>query len=289
MPLVKSILALGGIEREVGIHQWAGGNSQWQKGIWQLWQDVAADTSFNADQTLAATAKGEEMLGRAADLELAIVNNRLQVKITNNTGHKLPTGYAEGRRMWLQVIAYAGETPIYQNGVPVAGEIGRGVKVYEVKQGITPGHAQDLGKPTLAGEGFHFILNNATMFDNRIPPRGFTNAAFAAADMEPIGYSYADGEYWDITTYQIPPATTTVSVTLLYQSASPDYLDFLEANADLVVDDAVLGEMNWGETLGQLRRDLDLTAPAIMASAAITPTFDPNLPFYSVHLPVVTQ
>ena len=289
MPMVKSILGLGGIEREVGKHQWAGGNSRWQKGIWQLWKDVAADTSFNADQTLAATAKGEAMLRRAAELELAIVNNRLQVSVINNTGHKLPTGYAEGRRMWLQVIAYSGTTPIYQNGVPVDGAIGRGVKIYEVKQGITPGHAQDLGQPTLAGAGFHFILNNATMLDNRIPPRGFTNAAFVADGMQPIGYGYADGQYWDTTTYQIPPATTTVSVTLLYQTASPDYLDFLEANADVVVADAVLGEMNWGQTLGQLRRDLDLTAPAIMASAAITPTFDPNIPFYQLYLPVVTQ
>lgn len=289
MPMVKSILALGGVERDLGKHQWAGGNSQWQKAIVQLWGEVTADTSFNADQTLAATVNGSVMLGRAADLELAIVNNRLEVKVINNTGHKLPTGYAEGRRMWLQVIAYAGETPIYQNGVPVDGEIGRGVKVYEVKQGITAGHAQDLGDPTLAGEGFHFILNNATMLDNRIPPRGFTNATFVAADMEPIGYGYADGQYWDTTTYQIPPATTTVSVTLLYQTASPDYLDFLEANANVVVEDAVLGPTNWGETLGQLRRDLNLTAPAIMATAAITPTFDPNIPFYQSYLPVVTQ
>ena len=27
----------------------------------------------------------------------------LAIKVTNLTGHKLPTGYSEGRRMWLNV------------------------------------------------------------------------------------------------------------------------------------------------------------------------------------------
>lgn len=36
---------------------------------------------------------------------------------------------------------------------------------------------------------------------------------------------------------------------LPYQRASGDYLDFLEAEEDLVVDDAVRDEMNWGETV----------------------------------------
>lgn len=70
-------------------HQWAGANSQWQKGIWQLWKEVKKDTSFNADQTYQAADSGAEMLGRAAALELAIVNNRLQVKVINNTGAQI--------------------------------------------------------------------------------------------------------------------------------------------------------------------------------------------------------
>jgi Xaa-Pro aminopeptidase len=49
--------------------------------------------------------------------------------------------------------------------------------VYEIKQGLTPELAAALGKDP--GESFHFVLNNTTVKDNRIPPRGFTNAAYA--------------------------------------------------------------------------------------------------------------
>ena len=31
----------------------------------------------------------------------------VDVKVTNLTGHKLPTGYPEGRRMWIHLMAYA--------------------------------------------------------------------------------------------------------------------------------------------------------------------------------------
>ena len=40
------------------------------------------------------------------------------VKVTNLTGHKLPTGYPEGRRMWVQIEALdAGGTPFWQSGM----------------------------------------------------------------------------------------------------------------------------------------------------------------------------
>ena len=48
--------------------------------------------------------------------------------------------------------------------------------VYEVKQGLTPELAAGTGLE--AGPSFHFALNNTILLDNRIPPRGFTRAAF---------------------------------------------------------------------------------------------------------------
>lgn len=56
------------------------------------------------------------------------------------------------------------------------------------------------------GPSFHFVLNNKIFFDNRIPPRGFTNAAFQEIQSPPVGYSYADGQYWDDTQYILPTA-----------------------------------------------------------------------------------
>lgn len=44
------------------------------------------------------------------------------------------------------------------------------LKRYEVKQGITPELATELGQTP--GESFHFVLNNSVVKDNRIPPRG---------------------------------------------------------------------------------------------------------------------
>ena len=44
------------------------------------------------------------------------------------------------------------------------------------------------------------MLNNVVVKDNRIPPRGFTNAAFEAFDGAPVGATYADGQYWDDVT-----------------------------------------------------------------------------------------
>ena len=56
------------------------------------------------------------------------------------------------------------------------------------------------------GPSFHFVLNNKVFKDNRIPPRGFTNAAYAEFGGGPTSdYSYADGQYWDETwSYDIP-------------------------------------------------------------------------------------
>ncbi len=288
MPMIRSAMALGGDEREVGIHRWAGGNSRWQLGIVALWKDVKADRSFSAEQTHAAAEAGADMLQRAATLELAIVDNELAVNVINQTGHKLPTGYAEGRRMWLQVTAFVGATAVYTAGVPVAGEITGATKVYEIKQGVTERHAAALARTDLAGAGFHFILNNTVISDNRIPPRGYRNDQFAARDMAPVGYSYADGQYWDTTHYAIPLESTRIEVKLLFQSASPAYLDFLEREANVTVADAVLGEINWGATVGELRRDLALTTPAVMATAALTPTFVAPAPEL-LYLPLINR
>src|SRR5690606_34524326 len=97
-----------------------GGSSVWQIGIADYWEDVAADTLFNKAQTEAAAAKGELMLQRAVSMTLEVNQDQLAVTLINNTGHKLPTGYAEGRRMWLQVKAYIEGTEVYTSGVPTA-------------------------------------------------------------------------------------------------------------------------------------------------------------------------
>jgi hypothetical protein len=272
MPMVASAIAVGGPVRTVGKHQWLGANTTWQDGIVQVWDSVAADTRFDKTQTENNKALSLDLLKRGAQLDVAVVGGKLQVKITNNSGHKLPTGYAEGRRMWIEIYQLRGATPVFTSGL-TAGAVGPLIndpylKKYEVKPGLSDAHAQAIGRPELAGEGFHIILNNKIFKDNRIPPRGFTNAAFAARDMQPVGASYADGQYWDITEYPIHPEADSVSVRVMYQTASAEYLDFLASEANFSVSDAVRGSTNWGQIIANLRSQ-NIGVPVAIASKQI--------------------
>ena len=81
-----------------------------------------------------------------------------------------------------------------------------------------------------AGPSFHFALNDTVYLDNRIPPRGFTNAAFTAIQSPPVAYAYADGQHWDDTHYALPAGAARVEVTLYYQTTSKEYIEFLRDN-----------------------------------------------------------
>lgn len=296
MPLIESPLTINGDPaRTVGRHQFAGGSALWQKGIAAFWSQVPGDTFFDATPITNSVTLGEEMLARAATLEItmtrAITDDvaNLTVKIINNTGHKLPTGYAEGRRMWLEVRVYdASDTLMAVSGMPTAtGGITNPGRIYEIKQGITTAHAQALGRSDLEGEGFHFILNNKVFKDNRIPPRGWNTAGYAARDMLPVGATYAAGQYWNIEYFVLPAGARRVDLRLLFQAASDEYLDFLAAEANIPVADGVVGEpVNWGQTVADLRAQLDLDEPVVMASATrLTPAAFKE----KVYLPAVVQ
>jgi hypothetical protein len=169
------------------------------------------------------------MLSRAATLELSQIGNRVNVRVINETGHKLPSGYPEGRRMWIHVETYDdGLTLLAEHGryETLSAELTAGdTKVYEAVLGIDAAVAAMTGRPQ--GKGFHFALNNVILKDNRIPPRGFTNAAFREIQAAPVGVNYADGQYWDDTRYRLPVGASSVTVALYYQTASKDYITFL--------------------------------------------------------------
>jgi hypothetical protein len=97
--------------------------------------------------------------------------------------------------------------------------------VWEAEQGISAPVAALVGLPQ--GRSSHLTLNNVRLKDNRIPPRGFTNAGYAAIDAEPVGAAFADGQHWDDVVYPVGPAATRAEVTLYYQTASREYVEFL--------------------------------------------------------------
>ncbi|MFT3685000.1 MAG: multiheme c-type cytochrome [Phycisphaerales bacterium] len=182
----------------------------------------------------AAIGRAVTILQRASDMELLVAGDKLRVRVINEGGHKLPSGYAEGRRMWVNVKFFnasnqlVAERGAYDSSTGTLSQAD--TKVYEQKQGIDPAVAAISGLPE--GESFHFALNNTIVKDNRIPPRGFTNAGFAAVQSAPTGYTYADGQYWDDTLFTIPVGTTSATVSVYHQTSTKEYVEFLRDNAN---------------------------------------------------------
>jgi uncharacterized repeat protein (TIGR01451 family) len=268
-------------------HGFVGGNT-WvgqivQDGRWRLHSPASQaegldDTGARAHQmlrqaaTLTVTLSPSGTLILSPTLMLSVTHQVATVRVANESGHKLPTGYPEGRRMWINLRAYDGDgNLVYESGAydGASGTLTQDAdaRVYEVKQGITPELAGLLEQAP--GKSFHFVLNNTVVKDNRIPPRGYTQSSFDRPGLRPIGASYADGQYWDETTYRLPAKTTRVMATLYYQTASREYVDFLRAGGG--VD---------GDTLGRLWEG-SKSPPVVMARAWF--------PGYAVYLPVIVR
>jgi hypothetical protein len=65
----------------------------------------------------AGQIRGEDQLRMAASLNVTETASDIKVKITNLTGHKLITGYPEGRRMWVNIKWYdAGNNLVGEEG-----------------------------------------------------------------------------------------------------------------------------------------------------------------------------
>jgi len=179
--------------------------------------------------TQDSRARARYMLEHAATLELSQEACGLRVRIVNETGHKLTTGYPEGRRMWIEAQFYdAAMGAVYDHGAydaPTAELTTQDTKVYEVELGVDAAVSAATGVPE--GPSFHFALNNVVYKDNRIPPRGFTNAAFEAVQAKPVGAVYADGQYWDDTIFAVPVGAVRAVVRLYYQTSSKEYITFL--------------------------------------------------------------
>ena len=184
----------------------------------------------NQPAITAGIGRARYMLQNAASLAVTSENGKLKAKVTNETGHKLPTGYPEGRRIWLNVKFFDAENGLISESGAYNSDTGvlshdPEAKIYEVHPGIGENIAGAVGVPV--GASFHFVLNNKIFGDNRIPPRGFTNENFAKFGGTPVGHSYADGQYWDDTEYTIPTGAVRAEVRLYYQSTSKEFIEFM--------------------------------------------------------------
>ena len=213
------------LRSDMGKHDLTGG-SVWMSGLLtNLYPGEVDQATIEA-----GIARSIWLLTNASSVAVTDAAGKLKVTVTNESGHKLPTGYPEGRRVWLNVKFYdeamnlLGESGAYNWGT---GELTRDAeaKIYEIHPGLETNLANALALPP--GPSLHFVLNNRIYEDNRIPPRGFTNSAFATFGGSPVGHHYADGQYWDDSTYTRPAAATKAVVRLYYQSTSKEFVEFL--------------------------------------------------------------
>jgi hypothetical protein len=251
------------IREDLPLHDQTGGNAFIPNLIESLFPGEPDTAALNA-----GIQRATYMLHNAVTLTLTVMEQKAGylalVEVTNETGHKLPSGYPEGRRMWLNVKAYdTTATLIYESGAydPETGVLTHDpdLKLYEIKPGISEALAPIVDLP--AGPSFHFVLNDTIYKDNRIPPRGFTNANFETIQSPPIGYSYADGQYWDDTEYLLPDSATLVVVTLYYQTTSKEYVEFLRDEN---------GTNDWGIIFYDLWATNGKSAPVSMATQVDT-------------------
>lgn len=153
------------------------------------------------------------------------------VKLTNLTGHKLPSGYPEGRRVYLEVaLAMDGAEKTFVSGRwdQSTGDLVADpqLRAYDTAHGRV---VNGVGR-----REHSLILMNQIIWDTRLPPRGFMPHP-SRVDMAPAGRDYGEGPYrhWDETTYEIvaPEVTTvttgTVTVRAMYQATDGETVRYL--------------------------------------------------------------
>ena len=244
---------------DLPVHELAGGNAWVQDMVLNLYPD----DGLNPGYLEAGKQRAISMLERACSLDISQAGNHVRVRVTNETGHKLPSGYPEGRRIWLNVKMYdAGLSLIREHGFynELTAELtADDTTVYETHLGADAVVAAAAGIPE--GKGFHFALNNVVVKDNRIPPRGFSNAAFRAVQAAPVATTYLDGQYWSDTRFRLPEGAASVEVNVYYQTTSREYVEFLRYENRT---------NNAGEILHQQWLLTGMSAPVLMMSAPLT-------------------
>ncbi len=243
-------------------HTFAGGN-YWVPQILPMFWDY---DEWELDALTAGRYRAIEQVRKAAKLNIVQVpkyGGPIVLRVYNRTGHKFPTGDPGSRRAWLHV-------EFLDTRGNVIGESGR----YDFESGTLIEDAQAKVYRVKLGEGntptFHMMRANTVLFDNRIPPRGFRNSAFAQRRAAPVGANYADGQFWDDSAYTLPPGTAKVRATLYYQVITREYIEFLR---DTNTSD------DWGMRLYQAWLATDKAPPIAIATAVYPPdTLPPAQP-----------
>lgn len=244
-----------------------------------------------------------QQLQMAADLTVAADDaGSITLRIVNNSGHKLISGFPEGRRMWLNVKFYAAGNTLIGEINPysplVVGTDAQGNNHYVSGGVLTPTHdalVYEAGmSSTLTGEdhSFHFVLATDRVKDNRIPPKGFDIDAAAARLAVPkwggidAPQLFTAAEYtggYDEVTVAKPSGTARWEAVLYYQTTSKEYVEFLRdeiagtgntlpATAYIAQTDPYFSTLkDWGKAIYDLWLHNGGSEPVVMASIGVIP------------------
>ena len=261
-----------GTSPDVPDHAFVGANNWVIGAVHELYDPNF--TGLSTESVERHRTQTESFLGAASDMDLRVLSDQqLRVTVTNWSGHKLPTGFPEGRRIWINV-------KYFDEAGNLVDELGTydfntadsdldDTTVYEMKLGLDADMATLTGEPE--GETFRLTLANTVLKDNRIPPAGFTNEAYEAFGGAPVPEGiYEDYEHWDETLYTPPSEASEAVVTLYFQTSSKEYMEFLRDNSPPVEEGDTAGQIAWDAWVGQ-----GMSPPVVMDSQIIDLMYQP--------------
>ena len=208
----------------IGRHEFVGGN---EFGALLLRTAFPGYNDAAFDRTRAFA---QASLQGAATIEVtqaptnARIGDSIQVtvRVTNLTGHKLPTGFADGRRIWIALDI---------GGVTVSGDYQSDDIVSDTQLRT---YQRVYGRTGQTGPDEHIARQNTVLSDTRIPPLGFVPTPATA----PLGRDYTGGASGALRnddtvayTVNVPPRAqtgmTTVTARLFYQATTAAYVHML--------------------------------------------------------------
>ncbi len=225
----------------------------------ELTLDFKQGSYFDAEAILDGANRSLDMLQNAAvitDVLYSPYSGNLRFIVQNQTGHKLISGFPEGRRMFVN-IKYFDETGTLMHEVNPYDEVAGTLKGLSYPYTTTLNLPADLtsneiyvdelvyemhGSSSLTGEDetFHFVLSDGRYKDNRIPPKGFRIDEADGRLSEPVQHGVPVPDYFTTEEYAggydqvsmrdfdiLVTGAVTVEVTLNYQTTSREYIEFL--------------------------------------------------------------
>lgn len=221
-------------------HDMVGSNAWGLRVLAAMRNDTASGEFYDPDAVPfyeAGARRAEAMLRGAVALEIreapatAAAGSQVTVvaRITNRSGHRVPTGYGDARRMWLEValvdaanreVVVSGAYDMAQAHLDTAD---MQLKVYETIHGRAG-----------MGPEEHIALHDTIVKDTRLPPQGFR----PLPGHEPVGADYAGGaggalRHWDDAryTFTVPAdlrGPVRLRVRARYQVTTREYVEFLQ-------------------------------------------------------------